>query len=192
MVAWIYRQILLDVEFISIANAQEVYTVDNKGTKDIIFKPTIAERYDSNGTFDISNATTGTIMQFNEIRPGTDIDDSEHYESEATFIKAIKAGTYRVSYRITADLTLGDPSRSEYIIAKCSAPCTGSYSQVLGTKSVLFHQAINEGKSTVSASRIITLGAGDKLAIIGRKDSGITSTVTMQIDGSSFLVERFK
>ena len=182
--------------FISIANAQRVITVDNKGSMDTIIKPTIAERYASNVIVDISTDPAGKRIYFNMTSPGTAsglLD--ENYANFYRDIRIKKAGTFRVSYRITAALTLTPSCASEYIIAKCLAPCTGSYLPVNGTKSVLSFKAVGQGTGTVSASRILKLGVGDKLGIIGRTYAapgdplGLITTIA---NGSSFLVERIK
>ena len=73
---------------------------------------------------------------------------------------------------------------------------------VPGTKSVSYHKDIDgvanpstgasDGIGTAGASRIINLGAGDRLAVVGRKSSGSLDQIYTHLDGSSFLVERIK
>ena len=165
--------------FISIANAQEVRVIDNKGTIDTILKQTIAERYDTNGEVEITN--NELIIPFNA--PG--IIDSNHYESTTTSITIKKAGTYKVTYRVTAQITFGTSrSGTEYILLKNDVVVPGSYSAA-------YHRTLAVSKDTASASRILVLVANDVLSVRGNKYIG-NSTVKTVAQGSSFLVERIK
>ena len=185
--------------FISIANAQEIHTVDNKGTMKTVVKPTIAERW--------ANKKNEIFISPNEIKffkpnnTGTNIGEIEHYDSGETYIRVIKAGTYRVSYQVTSHFQSTSPVQTnpiavEYIIMK------NRTNIVPGTKSVSYHKDIDgvanpltsasDGLGTAGASRIINLGAGDRLAVVGRKSSGSLDRIYTHLDGSSFLVERIK
>ena len=168
--------------FISIANAQEVRVIDNKGTIDTILKQTTAERYDTNGEVEITN--NGLIIPFNA--PG--IIDLNDYTTTINSITIKKAGTYRVTYRVTAQITSGESrSGTEYRLLKTDED--GDISVVPGSYSAAYHRIVNRGKNTASASRILVLEKDDKLTVRGNRYAG-NSTVKTVAHGSSFLVER--
>ena len=178
--------------FISIANAQEVRVIDNKGTIKIILKQTTAELYDTNGGLTITSNTGGVLsegvdIEFNTATNNTEIDDSDHYESTTTSITIKKPGTYRVTYRVTAQITSGsNRSGTEYILLKNGDFVPGSYSAA-------YHRTFGFSKDTASASRILDLVANDLLSVRGNKYAGNSnSTIKTVATGSSFLVERIK
>ena len=175
--------------FISIANAQEfVHIVSNKGTKAKVFIPTIAEVHDNFGGFDITNALERFQIYFRNL--STDFYDEnnnvllEHYESSFGAIIVKKAGTYKVSYRVSAQLTSGgSASGTEYDLYN-----TGT--KVDGTYSAAYHEGTNS-KDTASASRILVLLAGALLEVRGRRYAGFSAVSTVK-HGSSLLVECIK
>ena len=177
--------------FISIANAQ-ISAVDNKGTIQTILKPTTAGRYDANGAVEITSTSNiggvfnaGIIIPFNVENTATEIDDSDHYESTITSITIEKPGTYKVSYRVTAKITVGTVrSGTEYILLKDGVFVPGSYSAA-------YHRTFGFSKDTASASRILVLAADNVLTVRGNKYIG-SSTIKTVAHGSSFLVERIK
>ena len=175
--------------FISIANAQ-ISAVDNKGTIQTILKPTTAGRYDANGAVEITSYiggvfNAGIIIPFNVENTATEIDDSDHYESTITSITIEKPGTYKVSYRVTAKITVGTVrSGTEYILLKDGVFVPGSYSAA-------YHRTFGFSKDTASASRILVLAADNVLTVRGNKYIG-SSTIKTVAHGSSFLVERIK
>ena len=162
--------------FISITNAQEVRVIDNKGT---IYRLdiTTAELFDTGGGLTITDADA--IIQFNT----QGIIDVNDYDVNTTSIKVKKAGTYRVTYRVTAQITFGTSrSGTEYKLLKNDVVVPGSYSAA-------YHRIVNRGKNTASASRILVLEKDDKLTVRGNRYAG-NSTVKTVAHGSSFLVER--
>ena len=170
--------------FISIANAQEeVRIIDNKGT---IYRLdiTTAELYDTTGGFEITDADI--IIPFNI----QGIIDSNDYSTSPnapyTFVKILKPGTYKVTYRVTAQMTSGESrSGTQYILRK-----NGSISAVPGSYSAAYHRKTAFGsKNTASASRILVLEKDDVLTVRGNKYNG-DSTIRTVAHGSSFLVER--
>ena len=179
--------------FISIANAQ-ISAVDNKGTIQTILKPTTAGRYDANGAVEITSYiggvfNDGIIIPFNAKNTATEIDDSDHYESTITSITIEKPGTYKVSYRVTAKITVETlvgtvRSGTEYILLKDGDFVPGSYSAA-------YHRTFGFSKDTASASRILVLAADNVLTVRGNKYIG-SSTIKTVAHGSSFLVERIK
>ena len=177
--------------FISIANAQ-ISAVDNKGTIQTILKPTTAGRYDADGAVEITSniggvLNAGIIIPFNAKNTATEIDDSDHYESPALAYSIIvkKPGTYKVSYRVTAKITVGTVrSGTEYILLKDGVFVPGSYSAA-------YHRTFGFSKDTASASRILVLAADNVLTVRGNKYIGI-GTISTVAHGSSFLVERIK
>ena len=181
--------------FISIANAQ-ISAIDNKGTIQTILIPTTAGRYDADGAVEITSTinpdgvlSAGVIIEFDTANNNTEIDDSDHYESTITSITIEKPGTYKVSYRVTAQITVGTEvgtvrSGTEYILLKNGDFVPGSYSAA-------YHRTIGISNDTASASRILVLAADNVLTVRGNKYIG-TSTIKTVANGSSFLVERIK
>ena len=170
--------------FISIANAQEeVRIIDNKGT---IYRLdiTTAELYDTTGGVIITDADI--IIQFDT----TGIIDSNDYTTTINSITIKKPGTYKVTYRVTAQMTSGESrSGTQYILLKTT---NGSTSAVPGSYSAAYHRKTAFGsKNTASASRILVLEKDDVLTVRGNKYNGNSnSTIRTVAHGSSFLVER--
>ena len=174
--------------FISIANAQEVRVIDNKGTIDTILKQTIAELFDTGGGLTITDADA--IIQFNTqgIIDSNDYSTTLDDDSKYTSITIKKNGTYKVTYRVTAQITSGESrSGTEYRLLKTDED--GDISVVPGSYSAAYHRIVNRGKNTASASRILVLEKDDKLTVRGNRYAG-NSTVKTVAHGSSFLVER--
>ena len=170
--------------FISIANAQ-ISAIDNKGTIQTILKPTTAMLYDAAGVVEITSA--GIIIAFDTANTATEITESEHYGYSLTTasITIKKPGTYKVTYRVTVEITSGtNRSGTEYILLKNDVVVPGSYSAA-------YHRTLAVSKDTASASRILVLGEDDELSVRGNKYIG-NSTVKTVAQGSSFLVERIK
>ena len=172
--------------FISIANAQGVSAVDNKGTIKKILIPTRTELFDTTGGFEITDAYI--IIPFNI----QGIIDSNDYTTTINSITIKKPGTYKVTYRVTAQMTSGESrSGTQYILLKTT---NGSTSAVPGSYSAAYHRKTAFGsKNTASASRILVLEKDDVLTVRGNKYNGNSnSTIRTVAHGSSFLVERIK
>ena len=171
--------------FISIANAQEVRVIDNKGTIDTILKQTIAELFDTGGGLTITDADA--IIQFNT----QGIIDVNDYDVNTTSIKVKKTGTYKVTYRVTTRITSDtEPTGSEdfrsgaqYVLYKNSSD------EVLGSYSATYNREYVRSKDTASASQILDLEENNVLTVKGNRYAA-SSTVKTVANGSSFLVER--
>jgi hypothetical protein len=171
--------------FISIANAQEVRVIDNKGTIKKILIPTRAELFDTNGGFEITDNIV--IIQFN----AQGIIDLNDYDVNTTSIKVKKTGTYKVTYRVTTRITSDtEPTGSEdfrsgaqYVLYKNSSD------EVLGSYSATYNREYVRSKDTASASQILDLEKDDVLTVRGNRYAA-SSTVKTVANGSSFLVER--
>ena len=170
------------------ANAQEVRVIDNKGTITTFLKTTTAALYDISGGFAIpfnseNVLSVGVIIQFDT----EGIVDSNEYLTTSTSITILNSGTYKVTYRVTAQATSGrSPSGTEYILLKNENVVPGSYSAA-------YHADVDVGKDTATASRILVLTTNDVLKVRGNKYTGKTNTPIKTIaQGSSFLVERIK
>ena len=181
---------ILYVSFISIANAQEVRVIDNKGTIKKILIPTRAELFDTNGGFEITDDIV--IIPFN----AQGIIDLNDYETiliadKYTSIKIKKTGTYKVTYRVTAEITSDtEPtgledfrSGAQYVLYKNSSD------EVLGSYSATYNREYVRSKDTASASQILDLEKDDVLTVRGNRYAA-SSTVKTVANGSSFLVER--
>jgi hypothetical protein len=180
-----YSSLIITISFFTMSsiNAQEVRTTDNKGTITTFLKPTTAERYDVAGGFEITS--TGVIIEFDTANTATEITDTDYYASSNTVITIKKSGTYKVTYRVTAEITNGNSrSGTEYILLKNSDIVDGSYSAT-------YHRNNSFSKNTATASRILVLVQTDKLTVRGTRYSG-SSTVKTAAQGSSLLIERIK
>jgi hypothetical protein len=164
-------------------NAQEVRVIDNKGTITTFLKPTIAELYDTAGGFEITS--TGVILEFDTANTATEITDTDYYAYSNTAITIKKPGTYKVTYRVTAEPTSGNSrSGTEYMLLKNSNIVDGSYSAA-------YHRNTNAGKNTATASRILVLAPNDFIQVRGNRYNG-NSTMKTAAQGSSLLIERIK
>ena len=181
--------------FISIANAQEVRVIDNKGTIKMILKQTIAELYDTSGGLEITS-NADILSGIDIIFDTQGIIDLNDYEFTTTLttssIKVKKAGTYKVTYRVTAEIISAlNPVRTgtEYILLKDNA--ASNFTAVVGSYSAVYHRSVALGKGTASASRILVLQENEVLKVKGNIYSGPGEIETVA-NGSSFLVERIK
>jgi len=170
------------------ANAQEVRVIDNKGTITKFLKTTTAALYDIPGGFAIpfnseNMLSVGVIIQFDT----EGIVDSNEYLTTTTSVTILNSGTYKVTYRVTAEITNGNSrSGTEYILLKNSNIVDGSYSAT-------YHRNNGASKNTATASQILVLTTDDVLKVRGNKYTGNTNTPIKTIaQGSSFLVERIK
>ena len=172
--------------FISIANAQRVRVIDNKGTIKKILIPTRTELFDTTGNFEITGADATIPFNTQGIIDLNDYSTSSN--APYTFVKILKTGTYKVTYRVTAQMTSGESrSGTQYILLKTT---NGSISAVPGSYSAAYHRKTAFGsKNTASASRILVLEKDDVLKVRGNKYNG-NSTIRTVAHGSSFLVER--
>jgi hypothetical protein len=180
-----YSSLLITISFFTMSsiNAQEVRTTDNKGTITTFLKPTTAERYDVAGGFEITS--TGVIIEFDTANTATEITDTDYYAYSNTAITIKKSGTYKVTYRVTAEPTfVNSRSGVQYILLKNSNTVAGSYSAA-------YHRNTNAGKNTATASRILVLVPNDLIQVQGNRYNG-TSTIKTVAQGSSLLIERIK
>ena len=173
--------------FISIANAQEVSAVDNKGTIKKILIPTRAELFDTTGGFEITAGADATIP-FN-IQGIIDLND---YTTTINSITIKKPGTYKVTYRVTAQITSGgDGDGGEEFRSGAQYALYKDGFSVPGSASATYHRKTALSKDTANASQILDLVADDELKVRGNRYAG-TSTISTVANGSSFLVERIK
>jgi hypothetical protein len=180
-----YFSLLITILFFTMSsiNAQEIRAIDNKGTIKTFLKPTIAELYDTAGGFEITS--TGVIIEFDTANTATEITDTDYYAYSNTAITIKKSGTYKVTYRVTAEPTfVNSRSGVQYILLKNSNTVAGSYSAA-------YHRNTNAGKNTATASRILVLVPNDLIQVQGNRYNG-TSTIKTVAQGSSLLIERIK
>ena len=175
--------------FISIANAQEVRVIDNKGTIKKILIPTRAELFDTNGGFEITDDIV--IIPFN----AQGIIDLNDYETiliadKYTSIKIKKTGTYKVTYRVTTRITSDkEPTGSEDFRSGAQYALYKGSDEVLGSYSATYNREYVRSKDTASASQILDLEKDDVLTVRGNRYAA-SSAVKTVANGSSFLVER--
>ena len=170
--------------FISIANAQEVRVIDNKGTIKKILIPTRAELFDTNGGFEITDDIV--IIPFN----AQGIIDLNDYDVNTTSIKVKKTGTYKVTYRVTTRITSDtEPTGSEDFRSGAQYALYKGSDEVLGSYSATYNREYVRSKDTASASQILDLEKDDVLTVRGNRYAA-SSIVKTVANGSSFLVER--
>ena len=164
-------------------NAQEIRAIDNKGTITTFLKPSTAELYDISGGLGITS--TGVIIKFDTANTATEITDTDYYLYSTTAITVKKSGTYKVTYRVTAEPTSGNSrSGTEYMLLKNSNIVDGSYSAA-------YHRNTNAGKNTATASRILVLAQNDFIQVRGNRYNG-NSAMKTAAQGCSLLIERIK
>ena len=171
--------------FISIANAQGVSAVDNKGTIKKILIPTRTELFDTTGGFEITGADA--TIPFNT----QGIIDLNDYTTTINSITIKKPGTYKVTYRVTAQITTNIGSGGQELRSGAQYALYKDGFSVPGSASATYHRNKSFSNDTANASQILDLEADDELTVRGNRYAG-PSTISTVANGSSFLVERIK
>ncbi len=108
---------------------------------------------------------------------------SDHYEVNTGGIKILKAGVYKVTYRVTTYISSGNNrSGAEYNLVKNGSDVAGTYS---GT----YHRNNAANVTSATVVKIMNLSADDIIHIEGRQYTG-SSILKTKPDGSSLIIEK--
>ena len=146
---------------------------------DNTYQATIIEIYDAAGT---QNLTTS----FSDIQFGTTnlADAGYTIGGSGTQITISTAGTYKITYRITAEVVNNTSSGGEYQLLQ-------NGSVVPGTMGYTYHHNNNRDKGTVTVVKLLTITANDVIKVQGRRYTS-AGDITLSADGSSLIIERIK
>lgn len=143
-------------------------------------EPAVVEIYDAAGTQTLTtsfaNLTFGT----------TNIADAGYtIGGSGSQITISDAGTYRITYRVTAKVTSNQGTEGEYQLTK------NGTTVLPGTLSNSTHINTDRDKNTVTVVKIVVLTAGDIISVQGRRSS-VVGTLQLSANGSSLIIERIK
>ncbi|MBP1672694.1 MAG: dentin sialophosphoprotein, partial [Bacteroidetes bacterium] len=142
------------------------------------YQATIVEIYDAAGTQNLS-------ASFADITFGTtNINDAGYtIGGSGSQITITTAGTYRITYRVTAIVTNNTGTGGEFRL-------TQNGTEVPGTLGYTFHQNSSRNKGTVTVVKLLTLSANDIIRVEGRKYTG--GNLSLVANGSSLIIERIR
>lgn len=146
---------------------------------DNTYQATIIEIYDAAGTQ--SFTTSFADIQFGS----TNISDAGYtIGGSGTQVTISTAGTYRITYRITAEVVNNTSCGGEYQLLQ-------NGSVVPGSLGYTYHHNNNRDKGTVTVVKIVTIAANDIIKVQGRRYTS-AGDITLTADGSSLIIERLK
>lgn len=166
----------------SIVNNQITTTVNGVSSTPVTLptpEPAVVEIYDAVGTqvltSSFANITFGS----------TNISDAGYtVGGSGSQITVTTAGTYRITYRISARCTTNQGNAAEFQLTR-----NGIY--VTGTRGYSKHHNSDRPHGTVTVVKIIALSANDIIRVQGRQYSAFGS-ISLSQDGSSLIIERIK
>lgn len=143
------------------------------------YQSAVVEIYDAVGTqvltSSFANITFGS----------TNISDAGYtVGGSGSQITVTTAGTYRITYRISARCTTNQGNAAEFQLTR-----NGIY--VTGTRGYSKHHNSDRPHGTVTVVKIISLSANDIIRVQGRQYSAFGS-ISLSQDGSSLIIERIK
>ena len=142
-------------------------------------EPAVVEIYDASGTQALSstfaNLTFGT----------TNIADAGYtVGGSGSQITVTTAGTYRITYRVSARCTTNQGNGSEYQLTRNGVSVPGSIGYAK-------HHNSDRPHGTVTVVKLLTLSANDIIRVQGRQYSS-NGSISLSQDGSSLIIERIK
>lgn len=143
------------------------------------YQAAVVEIYDAVGTQ--SMTTSFADIQF----ATTNLADAGYtIGGSGTQITISTAGTYRITYRITAEVVNNTSCGGEYQLLQ-------NGSVVPGTMGYTYHHNNNRDKGTVTVVKLLTITANDVIKVQGRRYTA-AGDITLSADGSSLIIERIK
>jgi hypothetical protein len=138
----------------------------------------VIEIYDAAGTQNLSASFSSILFGTTAIAdPGYTVGGSGAQITIST------AGTYRITYRATANVNNNTSTGGEFRL-------TLNGSEVPGTLAYTYNHNSDRDRGTVTVVKIITVSANDIISVEGRKYAG--GNLTMFANGSSLIIERIK
>ena len=146
------------------------------GAADIQTK--IAETADLVGTQVLTNT-------FANINLATTVISDPGYTVTPTTITIVNAGTYRITYRVSANVTNNVNAGGEFRLV------AGGTTVIPGTSGFTYHNNANTSQGTTTVVVVLPIPANTPLSLQGRTYS-TTGTLRLTANGSSFLVEKIR
>ncbi len=137
----------------------------------------LAEVYDAAGTQTLSNV-------FGNLNLGTTTIADAGYTIASGVITVANAGIYKVTYRVTVNVTNNRASGGEFQLTNAGVVIQGSIGYT-------FQQNNNRTQGTVTVVKIVSLAAGSTIAIQGRRYSA-AGDLRLTANGSSLLIEKIR
>lgn len=166
----------------SIVNNELTTTVNGVSSTPVTlptFTSAVVEIYDGSGTQALSTS-------FSDITFGTTniVDAGYTVGGSGSQITVTTAGTYRITYRISARCTTNQGNAAEFRL-------TRNGSSVAGTMGYTKHHNSDRLHGTVTVVKILALSANDIIRVEGRRYSS-NGSISLSQDGSSLIIERIK
>ncbi len=142
-------------------------------------EPAVVEIYDAAGTQTLTTT-------FSDITFGTTniADVGYTVGGSGSQITISTAGTYRITYRISAQCTTNQGNAAEFQLIR-----NGSF--VSGSMGYTKHHNSDRPHGTVTVVKILTISANDVIKVRGRRYSA-NGSISLSQDGSSLIIERIK
>lgn len=166
----------------SIVNNELTTTVNGVSSTPVTlptFTSAVVEIYDGTGAQALSTS-------FSDITFGTTniVDAGYTVGGSGSQITVTTAGTYRITYRISARCTTNQGNAAEFRL-------TRNGSSVAGTMGYTKHHNSDRLHGTVTVVKILALSANDIIRVEGRRYSS-NGSISLSQDGSSLIIERIK
>jgi hypothetical protein len=166
----------------SIVNNQITTTVNGVSSTPVTLptpEPAVVEIYDAAGTQTLTSSFANiTFGSTNIADAGFTIGGS------GSQITVTTAGTYRITYRISAQCTTNQGNEAEFQLTR-----NGTF--VAGTRGYSKHHNTDRPHGTVTVVKILALSANDIIRVQGRQYSS-NGSISLSQDGSSLIIERIK
>ncbi|MGB0871449.1 MAG: hypothetical protein ACPGSD_17805 [Flavobacteriales bacterium] len=108
---------------------------------------------------------------------------TDHYVASSGGIQVLKGGLYRITYRVTTEMTSGNNrSGAEYKLVRNGGDIPGTYS---GT----YHRNNSANVTSATVVKIVQLTANDIIHIQGQQYTG-SAFLNTKAEGSSLILER--
>ena len=166
----------------SIVNNELTTTVNGVSSTPVTlptYTSAVVEIYDGSGTQALSTS-------FSDITFGTTniVDAGYTVGGSGSQITVTTAGTYKITYRISARCTTNQGNEAEFRL-------TRNGSTVPGTIGYTKQHNSDRPHGTVTVVKLIALSANDIIRVEGRRYSSLGS-ISLSQDGSSLIIERIK
>lgn len=143
------------------------------------YQSAVVEIYDAAGTQALTSSFANITFG------STNISDAGYtVGGSGSQITVTTAGTYRITYRISARCTTNQGNAAEFQLTR-----NGTF--VAGTRGYSKHHNSDRPHGTVTVVKILALSANDIIRVQGRQYSAFGS-ISLSQDGSSLIIERIK
>ena len=169
---------------------ETVTTFDTSGTNlvytDETGMPNTIDMYSANRIVEIYDVVGGQTLgtAFGNINFATAVIVDPGYTVSGSSITVNTAGRYRVTYRVTTQVTNNTRSGADFQLTNGGVPVAGSYA-------ASYQRNKDVDRNTVAVTKMLNLSAGAILRVEGKRYSN-TGNIDTVAHGSSLLVERIR